>query len=238
MTSLSGSKPHLLLLHGALGSSAQMNQLQVAVQDDFKIHLLNFSGHGGRDIPESGYSLDIFEQDIDNYLKSNSIPNAYIFGYSMGGYVALSYARKNPHQVNSVFTLATKFNWAPESAAKEAAMLDPVVMRQKIPQYTENLRKLHYPADWKKIVSETATFMINLGNHPMTENDFNSVSCPVICTVGDRDKMVSPEETERVAQWIPEGRSCILADTPHPLEACDLQILRKMLIEFFKKEKV
>ncbi|MBK7855574.1 MAG: hypothetical protein IPJ79_12335 [Bacteroidetes bacterium] len=62
---------------------------------------------------------------------ANNIGAANIFGYSMGGYVALWLARFKPHLVQFVFTLATKLNWNEETSAKENRMLNANKMEEK-----------------------------------------------------------------------------------------------------------
>ena len=48
-----------------------------------------------------------------------TITRADIFGYSMGGYVALHAARRHPERIGSIMTLGTKFAWDTPTAEKE-----------------------------------------------------------------------------------------------------------------------
>jgi esterase/lipase len=41
----------LLLLHGAIGSAANFNQLISHLLNDFEIHILTFEGHDGEKYP-------------------------------------------------------------------------------------------------------------------------------------------------------------------------------------------
>jgi hypothetical protein len=51
--------------------------------------------------------------------------------------------------------------------------------------------------------------------------------------LGDRDKMVSLEETMAVYQGLPNAQFAILPQTAHPIEATDMELLSFMLIRFF-----
>ena len=115
---------HILLLHGALGSLEQFDKLQTQLSANFIVHTLNFSGHGGQPIPKKGFSIELFANDVLNYLDEKKIPSINIFGYSMGGYVALHLAVHHPERIKSIFTLATKFEWSEESTAREVKMLN------------------------------------------------------------------------------------------------------------------
>src|SRR6478735_3181840 len=106
----------LLLLHGALGSKAQFDSIQPVLQEQgFKTDAINFSGHGGFAIPMQGYNFTVFANDILQYADANKIEKLNLFGYSMGGYAALYFAKLHPERVNRIATLNVKFNWDPLS---------------------------------------------------------------------------------------------------------------------------
>src|SRR5262245_23477139 len=116
-------KPPLLLLHGAVSSSKQFDMLKPLLSDAFEIHALDFPGHGGNEIPSEPFSIPLFTESVLGYMDVKEIRDAFIFGYSMGGYVALSLAINYPERVRKVFTLATKFEWTEEIAMRETAQL-------------------------------------------------------------------------------------------------------------------
>src|SRR5690349_10027502 len=114
----------LLLLHGALGSADQFDQLNKLLRDKYQVHTLNFSGHGGNPFPEQDFSIPLFALEVLHYMEENRIERPSFFGYSMGGYIAMYLAKNLSHKVESVITLATKFQWDKEIAARESKMLD------------------------------------------------------------------------------------------------------------------
>jgi pimeloyl-ACP methyl ester carboxylesterase len=223
---------HLILLHGALGSAAQLLPLKELMDDYFKVHLFNLSGHGG-DIPRDPFCMELFSNDVIGYMDGNRIEKADVFGYSMGGYVALWLARFFPGRIKKICTLATKFDWSVESAIKEVSMLNPLKIQQKLPQFAQTLHHRHAPADWKIIMQMTGEMMIDLANHPLQENDFKQIQNPVMVCIGDKDKMVSVTESENVVQQLSNATLKILAETPHPLESLNLQNLKTLLTRFF-----
>lgn len=80
---------NLLLLHGAIGSSEQLLPLRDALGSQHTIYTPDFSGHGSEPIKGSAFSIELFAQDTLAFLDQNNIEKTDIFGYSMGGYVAL-----------------------------------------------------------------------------------------------------------------------------------------------------
>ena len=114
----------LILLHGAIGAGSQLKPLAELLSLQFNVHTLNFEGHGGRPI-NGVYSIDRFVSNLIDFLDEIELKNVSVFGYSMGGYVALKAAALHPGRIDSIVTLGTKFQWDTETASKEVHMLDP-----------------------------------------------------------------------------------------------------------------
>src|SRR5262245_33488646 len=102
---------HLILLHGAIGAKDQLESLAENLKEKFIVHYFNFPGHGGSRFPNENFSIPHFANDVLNEMEKNNIPAANIFGYSMGGYVAMWLAKYYAEKVEKVITLATKFYW-------------------------------------------------------------------------------------------------------------------------------
>lgn len=225
----------LLLLHGAIGSSTQLEPTANLLTDSFKVYLLNFSGHGGKPIPDKLFSIEMFAEDVLYFINKNRLGKINIYGYSMGGYVALYLARRNPDRVNKIFTTATKFDWNEDSSKKESKLLDPKKIMENIPKFAEQLSKRHSPEDWRSVLYKTAEMMINLGkNKILKDEDFSLIENEVMISVGDRDNMVTIEETIDVYRKLKNGSLLILPDTPHPIEKISTERLAYEIKLFFK----
>ena len=227
------SMENLLLLHGALGAAPMLEPLKQKLQGQFLVHTLNFSGHGGRNLPQEPFSMDLFVRDILQFLDEKGIRSTHIFGYSMGGYAALCLALQHPQLVKSVFTLATKFAWSPETAAKETQLLNPGKLEEKVPKFAATLAQRHAPQDWKQVMQRTAEMMLHLGSAPvLTAEALQQVQAPVQVAVGDRDNMVSVEETLWAYRSLPNASLLVLPATQHPLERVSTQRLADEIGQF------
>lgn len=214
---------NLLLLHGALGSSQQMEPLKEALSGKYNVHTLNFSGHGGGEIPAEPFSIGMFAGDIIRYIDNNNIAGTDIFGYSMGGYAALYAALKNPAKIGKIFTLATKFEWSPETAEREVKMLDAEKIKQKVPKFAEELSLRHGQGNWINVLTKTAEMMMALGSdNLLTHEQLGELKNEVLVGIGDRDKMVTLEETIAAYRALPDAKLLILPGTPHPIEQVDV----------------
>ena len=97
----------LLLLHGAIGGADQLIPLKNLLKNDFEIHLLEFDGHGKKAEVNSSFSLENFDHQLTATLEKIGKPTR-IFGYSMGGFIALLHATKGPSKIASITTPDTK----------------------------------------------------------------------------------------------------------------------------------
>lgn len=225
----------LLLLHGALGSSEQLEPLAEALKNSFNVYLLNFSGHGGKEITDSSFSIGMFAEDVKYFIEKNKLDGINVYGYSMGGYVALYIARHFPGKINKIFTTASKFDWTEETSLRESKLLDAQKISEKIPEFAEELSKRHSPEDWKKVLSKTAGMMISLGkNKVLNDEELALIENEVMLSVGDRDNMVSIEETVNAYRKLKNGRLMVIPDTRHPIEKISVDRLSGEIINFFK----
>jgi pimeloyl-ACP methyl ester carboxylesterase len=222
----------VLLLHGALGSQSQLSLLKASLESSGrKVYSLNFSGHSGEPFRET-FGIETFADDTHRFLHKNQILKADIFGYSMGGYVALWLAKTHPHLVGKIITLGTKFDWSPESAAREVKKMNPDKIQEKIPAFARILEARHSPNSWKELLNKTALMMTELGGQPLlTTGILNTINHPVSILLGDQDDMADRSFSEEVATILPQGRFQLLENTPHPIEKADLTILCKLMGE-------
>jgi pimeloyl-ACP methyl ester carboxylesterase len=223
----------LILLHGALGSKEQLLPLAEALSNQYDIHLFNFSGHGGRSFAGEPFSIAGFSGEIMQYMAENNIAQASIFGYSMGGYAALHFAKQHPEKALHIITLATKFHWDETIASKEIKMMDANTIREKVPAFATQLEKLHTPNDWIVVLEKTKHMLSELGKkNTLQPADFSAITTSCLIMLGDRDKMVTLDETIAVYRALPKAQFSILPGTPHALDQVNMRVMATMLSEF------
>ncbi|MGB3184061.1 MAG: alpha/beta hydrolase [Cyclobacteriaceae bacterium] len=229
------AKPPLLLLHGALGSKEQFTTLAKELADTFDIHTINFSGHGGKALQPEPFTIQRFGVDMLVYLDNLKLENPHVFGFSMGGYVALWIARYHPTRIGKIMTLGTKFDWSPAAAEKEKAMLDPDIIMEKVPRFGKMLEKRHAPADWRMVLKKTSDLMEGLGNgEHLKDEDFRTIDHTVKICVGTNDTMVTEIESAKVAGLLPNGSFHLFQQFTHPIERANTEVLSQEICHFLK----
>jgi pimeloyl-ACP methyl ester carboxylesterase len=223
---------NLLLLHGALGHSDIFEPFTKELSNYFTVYTPLFSGHGDLEIPENGITIEKYTQELKEFIEKKNLNDVYIFGHSMGGYVALCYALKNQKNLNSIMTLGTKFDWTEEQALKESKMLNPDVITEKVPQYAELLENQH-GKKWRNLLPSIAEMMISLGKNPPLKDNLTTITIPVQIMVGDKDTMVTIEESTEVYKSLPNAKLAILPDTKHPMDKVRPDLLLDIMKDFW-----
>lgn len=224
---------NIILLHGAIGSKDQLETLSVELkQQGFNVYSLNFSGHGQAPF-QTNFGIEQFALELEDFIKENNLLKPTIFGYSMGGYVALYLSHQNPNLLGNIITLGTKFEWSPEISQKEIKMLDSKTIIEKVPKFAEALQKRH-GNDWELLLQKTAEMMLSLGNkNALSLNDFKSIESKVLIGIADKDTMVSLEETTAVYKQVKNGSMYMLPNTKHPIENVNVSLLAKIISGFY-----
>jgi pimeloyl-ACP methyl ester carboxylesterase len=225
----------ILLLHGALGSEKQLYPIQQALEKEgFVVHTLNFSGHGGKPF-RNNFGIEAFAADVHSFLDQNKIHTADIFGYSMGGYVAVWLAHLYPAQVGRIVTLGTKFDWSVTSAAHEVGKMNPLKIIEKVPAFARLLETRHTPNDWKVLMNMTAHMMTQLGAKPLLDEPIlRSIKCKILILLGELDDMADKNFSIQTANLL-NAEFRLLEKTPHPIEKVDVALIVSLLSAFFKK---
>ena len=223
---------HIIILHGALGATDQLESLVNSLkQKQFTVHSFNFSGHGKKPF-QSEFGIEQFVKELEQYITTNHLEKPMVFGYSMGGYVALNLAYQQPALLGNIITLGTKFEWTPEIAQKEIKLLDPKIIKEKIPKFAETLNQRH-GNEWETLLQKTANMMIGLGNkNALPLNDVRTIENNVLIGLADKDTMVSLEETTSVYKHLKHGAMYMLPNTKHPIETVNVKLLVKIIEEY------
>ena len=229
----SAGKPAVLLLHGAIGAGATMAPLAERLAPHFAVHVLDFEGHGPMPAPTAPLTMELLAEQVASHIVEHALAPARIFGHSLGGYVALQLAESRPELVACVATLATKLAWTPEVSARMARQFDTAAIRAKAPKVADALAALHTGMGWEALLAATSAMLDDLGARPrLAAETFGRIAQPVRLAVGDRDVMVSIEESLAAMRALPRGELEVLPATPHPMERVDLERLTRSLVDF------
>lgn len=167
-------------------------------------------------------------------MDERGIESAHLFGYSMGGFVALRLALHAPARIRSVCTLATMMDWTKESCAREAAMLHADKIEMKVPRFVQVLAGLHAHNGWQRVVEATRVMIEDMHLHRLETEHLQQIQQPCRIMLGDRDAMVSLSETEALYRTLPNASMAVLPQTSHPLDRVNLPLLTTLIAQMLQ----
>ena len=106
--SRSGQGVPLVLIHGYPLDHTIWYDMVPFLENDFELLLPDLRGFGLSGIAESAYTIADMASDVAGLLDHLKIEKAYIAGHSMGGYVALAFARKYPKRTLGLGLVSTQ----------------------------------------------------------------------------------------------------------------------------------
>lgn len=214
----------IILLHGALATSTEMEPLRKLLPPDTQS--LTFVGHDATGTLPATLTITTFVEQLETYFKSHHSKNVTVVGHSLGGYVALAHASQyEDSPICRIVTYGTKFDWSAPQLANMLATLHP-----------ENEALMEY---LKKKFAEKSMPLLLATTHMMAHierldgllpADLADVAIPVDVVIGDKDKVVTVTESERVVKALPQGQLHVLKDSRHELERSDLAGLARIIL--------
>lgn len=97
------SENHLIILHGLYGNSDSWLRIARIIEKENKyiIHLPDIRNHG-KSFHSTEHNYDAMTEDLKEYIDHNDISKAYIVGHSMGGKLAMFFAKKFPEHIKKM----------------------------------------------------------------------------------------------------------------------------------------
>jgi len=103
-----GTGTPLVLLHGFPLDHHLWDDVSSLLEDTFDLILPDLRGFGESTTVEAPYTMDNYASDIAGLLDQLAIQKAAVAGHSMGGYVALAFARLYPERVSGLALVSSQ----------------------------------------------------------------------------------------------------------------------------------
>jgi pimeloyl-ACP methyl ester carboxylesterase len=97
-----GKGTTIVLLHGFLENASMWNEIASELSKRNRVVTIDLLGHGSSDCLGYVHSMELFAEVLEAVLKQLRIRRLILIGHSLGGYVALSFAERNPQKVKGL----------------------------------------------------------------------------------------------------------------------------------------
>jgi pimeloyl-ACP methyl ester carboxylesterase len=182
----SGGTP-LLLLHGGLFNiDLQFGEVLPTLAQTRQVIAVDFQAHGHTGDIDRPLTTAHLASDVVALLQHLEVPKVDVFGFSVGGAVALYLAIKHPELIRKAIVSSVSFSPdgdRPENAEAVGAL--KVEMIAGTPMEQDYLAKSPNPDKLQDLLDKLGTY--DQGSKGWSDADIEGIAAPTLITVGDCD---------------------------------------------------
>lgn len=257
-----GEGPPVLLLHGFTGCGENLAELAAALREDGRRTLrLDVVGHGRSDAPADPafYGMERCVDDVARVLAALVAGPVDVFGYSMGGRVALALAVRHPGRVRSAVLVGASAGFS--DPAERAARIDSdekladALVTDGIEAFVERWMAQPLFASQRRIARSRVArerrlrlknrpFALALslrgmgsGAQPPLHAALSRVRLPVLLVAGAEDPKFVAKSRE-LADRLPNARAVAIAEAGHAVHLEQPETLARLVRAFLQNLEI
>ncbi len=217
------SAPPLLVMHGALGSTELETDRLIALwEKSFRVYGLDFMGHGrSAPLAEPVPTWESYLADAITVSEYFGLSGAAVFGFSMGGAIALALALARPDVVGRLAVHGVNVQWDQAEVEAMTRPMEPERMEAEHPFWARRLAQVHGADRWRGLVEQLAAFTRGLPDQHLTDDRLAEVACPTRVSAGDRDRFFDVRHAVGLYRAIPGAHLQVLPGVDHPIQTVD-----------------
>ena len=122
-----GKGPAVVLLHGFLENSTMWDTFIPNITKKNRVICVDLLGHGKTDCLGYVHTMELMAEIVEAVLKHLKLRRYFMIGHSMGGYVALAFAEKNPENLKGLCLMNSTYKADDEDRKKLRARANKMV---------------------------------------------------------------------------------------------------------------
>jgi len=218
------ARPTLVLVHGFPFAAESWAADVTELSREMRVIAPSMRGFGGSEAAHDAFTIDTMAADVAAVLDALGVEAPVIMGgLSMGGYVALAFARRFPQRVRALLLADTRAEADSEEARANREKAIARVERGELAAFVEGLletvlapstrssrrdvvdrvRAMAVTADPKAVVGSLRA----LRDRPDARAGLAAIDVPVAIVVGEDDALTPPAVSEAMAAAIPKDRA-------------------------------
>lgn len=223
--------PVIIFIHGfPLNKTLWDNQVD-ALKKDYRAISYDIRGHGDSEAGNEEFSIELFVNDLLNFMDALKIEKTSLCGLSMGGYIALNAIENHPERFEALVLSDTNcIADSPETKEKRMKTIENI-QENGIEKYAEDSVELFFVPesliikvreidDVKKMILKTSQqslykTLLALSVREETCSKLSEITIPVHFIVGEEDKITPPKASELMHQKIKNSTMHIIPHVGH-----------------------
>jgi len=224
---IQGAGTPLLLINGWGGNlDSWSNDMVDLLAEKHLVVTMDNRGTGRSGKPDYPYTMDMMASDSAAVLDGLSIEKSHVMGFSMGGIITQSFGLKYPEKTLSLVLCGTQAGGLHRISSDPKVQLDLALIANPLPEMTERDRTIKllyllYSAEYVEANLEALIKDETYSDYPTPDYalirqsqaiaGFNSydrlpeMKYPVLVMTGTEDVLVPPENSDILAERIPDA---------------------------------
>ncbi len=222
----SGSVAVLLVHAFPLDRRMWRRQLDALVGSDRRVIAADLRGFGAS--PGTLTSVDDHADELAQLLAARRVEGAVVVGLSMGGYVALSFARRHPGKLAGLLLADTRAGADSDEAKQGRVANIERVRREGVAAVFDAMRpKVFGPNSTREVIEElrglaaaqspdgVAAALAMMRDRPDATPELEGICVPTTIVVGTNDAATPPSEAEIMHRAIPSSKLVTIEGAGH-----------------------
>lgn len=220
-----GQGTPLVLLHGYPLDHSIWDKVAALLENDFDLILPDMRGFGESFTVDAPYSMTDIAADLAAMLDSLGVEKVALAGHSMGGYVALAFAKAFPDRVNGLALVASQAaSDTPErkegryktaaDVAEQGVGIVAAAMTDKL-SANQSVRDFVRPLIEKQSVSGVAGALKAMAEREDLTSFLAAFKLPLILIHGDADGLIPSDRAQEIKSLLPSAHLIELAGAGH-----------------------
>lgn len=214
--------PPLVVLHAALGATElETRRLTRRWARHFRVYALDFMAHGQSDaFAGRPLVMEDFAGNVIALLDAAGLESAHLYGFSMGGSVALYAAWRHPERFRRLALHGVNVQWDDrEATAMTGAMRSALAEPDGF--WAQRLAHTHGEDRWRDLAERLIEFTDALPGRRFPDEGLQQIPHPTLVVHGDRDRFFDLRHAVHLLRTLPDARLAVLPGVDHPLQTAD-----------------
>ena len=226
---LEGEGKTIVFVHGLSDSLTYWKVLSENLKNDYQTLIYDLRGHGESSDDDKNTTIDLYQEDLYQLLKSLNIENAVFVGLSLGGNVILDLAVNHPEMVNGLVVMSS----FPEHDEKLKNIFDDFdnAIDEGFVEFFDTILPYTLPDDIleehkellenvKVEAAKTANIEgikkgINAGYGFNLSDKLNEINAPTLVIAGEEDNLTTLDIQRKISDNIQDSELIVLEKTKH-----------------------
>lgn len=250
-----GSGPETIVFaHGLLWSGRMFDDQVRALKAHYRCVTFDFRGQGQSEVTPTGYDMETLSADAAALITALGCAPCHFVGLSMGGFVGMRLASRQPHLIKSLMLLETTAD--PEQVGNVARyrLLNLIArwfsLRLVVNQVMPLMFGQKFLADPTRAELRQVMRQRIIQNHRIgitravtgvverkgVYEEIRTIKVPTLIVVGDQDVATVPAKSQRIQAQIAGSRLVIIPGAGHTATVEEPTAINQALLAFLAEQ--